>query len=160
LRYSGAMLALLLPVLAAAAAAPPAGDDLSVFSRLLGHCWEGQMAADTLDVHCFETLYDGAHVRDRHVVLVKGAPAYKGVTYYSREGRRVTFVYLNSHGGVGQGEASPDAAGVCFKGRMRGAPDAGTQAIASCWRWQADGGYVVTAKGAGPVRFVLSRKRL
>lgn len=155
------MPALLLPLLAAAtAAAPAAGDGLAVFNRLLGRCWEGQMAADTLDVHCFEPIYDGAHVRDRHVVLVKGTPVYKGVTYYSREGRKLTFVYLNSQGGVGQGEASPDAAGVCFKGKMRGAPDAGTQAIASCWRWQPDGGYVVTSGSARPVRFVLSRKRL
>jgi len=155
------MPALLLPLLAAAAAAaPPAADDLSVFNRLLGHCWEGQMAADTLDVHCFEPVYDGAHVRDRHVVLVKRAPVYKGVTYYSREGRHLTFVYLNSQGGVGNGEAFPDAGGVCFKGKMRGSPDTGTQSISTCWRWQGDGGYVVTSASRKPIRFVLSRKRL
>jgi hypothetical protein len=150
----------LLPLLAAAAASAPAPGDLSVFDRLLGHCWEGRISNDALDVHCFGPVYDGVHVRDRHVVLVKGEPAYKGVTYYSREGQRLVFTYLNSDGGVGHGEAVPRESGICFTGKMRATPKAAPQPISTCWRWQADGGYIAASRSGKPVRFVLSRKRL
>lgn len=151
------MALLLLPLLAAAATAPVSG--LEAFDRLSGHCWEGRMSATALDVHCFEPVHGGAHVRDRHRVLVDGKPVYEGETLYSRDGGRVAFVYVNSQGGVGHGEALPDGQGICFTGSMRGSPEAAPQAIASCWRWQAEGGYLVVTGAAEPVRFTASDKR-
>lgn len=147
-----------LPLLAAAAAASPA-DGLGVFDRLSGRCWEGKVSESALDVHCFEQIYGGAHVRDRHRVLIDGKPVYEGETIYSREAGRLMFIYLNSQGGVGHGEAKADARGICFTGEMRGEPEAAPQDIASCWHWRPDGGYSVSSGAADPVRFTLSDKR-
>jgi hypothetical protein len=151
------MTALLLSLLLAAAE-PPAGG-LAAFAPVLGRCWEGKVGLGAIDVHCFEPVYRGAHVRDRHRVWLNGKIVYEGETLYSREGGRVTFVYLNSQGGAGHGEATPDARGICFSLAMRATPDAAPQDSASCWRWQSGGGYLVSSPTAPDVRFVLSKLR-
>jgi len=148
---------LLLPLLAAAATPP--GQGLAAFERLIGRCWEGEIAPGALNVHCFDAVYGGAHVRDRHQVLVAGKVVYEGETLYSRDGAGLAFTYWNVLGGVGHGTGVEDSEGVCFAGTMRGRPDDAPQPIATCWRWQPDGGYVTRSGTEAPVHFRLSARR-
>jgi hypothetical protein len=145
----------LLPTLLIAAASPTQG--LDVFDRLVGRCWEGRIPANALDVHCFEPFYGGAHVRDRHRVLVEGKVVYEGETIYSREDGTIAFTYWNALGGVGHGNAAPDANGICFSGSMRGTPDDALQPLATCWRWEGSG-YQMIDGDKPPVQFTLSDK--
>ena len=61
----------------AKAGTPPAPlrAELEPLRFLLGHCWRGEFRNGSVDVHCFESVYGGQHVRDRHEVTGSGAPA-------------------------------------------------------------------------------------
>ena len=148
---------LILPLLAAAATPSPEG--LVAFDHVLGRCWEGEIAPGALNVHCFNTVYGGAHVSDRHQVIVADEVVYEGETLYSREDQQLSFTYWNVLGGVGHGTGVADAEGICFTGTMRGRPDDMPRDVATCWRWQADGSYVVASGEESPVHFRLSDKR-
>src|SRR4051794_15975446 len=92
--------------LAAASAGLVAQPPLQPWSMLLGHCWTGPAPQDAgVDKHCFDTVYGGQHVRDRHSVTEGGREVYAGETIYSANGPKVIFTYWNSLGGVGTGEA-------------------------------------------------------
>ena len=57
-----------------AAAQPALRPELEPMRFLVGHCWRGAMAKGAKhDTHCFEPVFDGQHVRDRHEALL--APA-------------------------------------------------------------------------------------
>lgn len=151
------MSGLLLPLLAAATA--PSAEGLAVFDRLLGHCWEGEIAPGTVNVHCFDAVFGGAHVSDRNRVLIEERVVYEGETLYTREGALLSFTYWNVLGGVGRGTGIVDGEGVCFTGTMRGRPDDASQDVSICWRWHAEGGYVATSGAQAPVHFRPSARR-
>src|ERR1700756_2846142 len=90
-------------LLAAQAAAPPAAD-LAAFKPFIGACWRSGFSATVNDTHCFEAMFGGAHVRDRHEVKENGKTIYAGETIYSADGPDLVFTYVNSLGGVGQGK--------------------------------------------------------
>jgi hypothetical protein len=85
-------------ILAAQSAASPVAD-LSAFKPFVGACWRAEFSATINDTHCFEAMYGGAHVRDRHEVKSDGKIVYAGETIYSADGPNLVFTYVNSLGG-------------------------------------------------------------
>lgn len=110
-------------------AAPVSG----AFDPFMGSCWTADFTATMRDTHCFELLYNGAHVRDRHEVKGGGKVVYAGETTYSLDGDKMVFVYLNDLGGFGGGTVLRDKNKLRFKGSMRGAPDKPSVPIDSEW---------------------------
>ena len=138
------MPAFLFSMLLASAATQPAR--LAPLQDFVGHCWIAVIGEGTTDRHCFEPLYSGAHVRDRHAVMRGEQTLYAGETVYSAEGDRISFTYWNSLGGVGRGEASAQNGVLTFRMTMRATPDAAPQPIISTWHKLADG-YETTSGG-------------
>ncbi|HWH22883.1 MAG TPA: hypothetical protein VNT25_06305 [Allosphingosinicella sp.] len=102
------MLTLLL-ALTAAAEPPKLRQGLEPLGFLVGHCWRGTLPkTGEKDTHCFESMYDGQHVRERHEVT-GGKQVYKGETVFSWDGtaKTATFTYWNSLGGVSRGTMQP-----------------------------------------------------
>lgn len=107
---------------------------------LVGHCWIGRAPGDAgEDEHCFESVFGGQHVRDRHSVVKDGREVYAGETVYSRRPGALTFTYWNSLGGVGTGEALFDGREIRFTGTMRATAAGSEQPLAAVWRKVADG---------------------
>jgi len=107
---------------------------LSAFGPLPGSCWITDFTPTVSDTHCFEAMYGGAHVRDRHEVRENGEVVYAGETIYSLDGGTAVFTYFNSLGGVGHGTMQSEGSALRFKGNMRGSPDKPPQPIDSEWR--------------------------
>jgi len=113
------------------------------FDRFVGSCWVADFTPTMSDTHCFEVMYGGVHVRDRHEVKEKGKTIYAGETVYSLDGNSAVFTYFNSLGGVGRGTVEPGGSILHFKGSIRGSPDKPPQAIDSEWRIVDDDHYDV-----------------
>jgi len=126
--------AILCAVLLALFVAAQGAINLSAFAPLTGSCWITDFTPTMSDTHCFEAMYGGAHVRDRHEVKEKGKVVYAGETIYSLDGDSAGFTYFNSLGGVGHGAMQPSGPTLHFKGNMRGSPDKPPQEIDSEWR--------------------------
>lgn len=144
----------LTTALALYAAAPARADrapDLSLFGRLVGKCYAASIGPAATDRHCFEAVYGGKHLRDRHRVMVDGKVVYAGETIYSRSGAEIVFTYINTLGGVGHGKASAAPSGITFTGSMRSAPSRPPQPMDSSWRWQGTGYAASDGKGADVV---------
>jgi hypothetical protein len=140
---------MILLALAAAASSQPALAQaaLQPWSAFVGQCWSGPApGGKAVDVHCFDSVYGGQHVRDRHEVRVGDKVVYAGETLYSVEGEAVTFIYWNSLGGVGHGKASADGPKLSFSGEMRATPTGASQGFTATWR-KLDGAYEVSDAG-------------
>lgn len=77
------------------------------FAFLAGACWSGAMPdGKAIDAHCWEWVYGGSHLRDRHTVRKPGEPPYHGETIYSWDPakKRVVYRYWNSLGGFSDGD--------------------------------------------------------
>ena len=107
---------------------------LSLFGSFVGSCWVADFTPTMTDTHCFESVYDGAHVRDRHEVKENGKTVYAGETIYSVDGGQPVFTYFNSMGGIGRGTFDAHDTTLHFKGSMRASPEASPQPIDSEWR--------------------------
>ncbi len=98
----------MIPAILIALAAPAESPsmlraELEPLAFLAGHCWRGELATGEIDTHCYEPVYGGQHVRDRHEVT-GGESVYAGETFYSAEpSGGIAFTYFNSHGGVSRG---------------------------------------------------------
>jgi hypothetical protein len=126
--------------------------ELEPLRFLLGHCWRGEFANGSVDTHCFESVYGGQHVRDRHEVAGPGAP-YRGETLYSWDGsaERVGYTYWNSTGGVSRGSMSAKGAELDFGDETYAGPDGRKTKISTLWRKVgADAYETVSRSGAGP----------
>jgi hypothetical protein len=121
------------------ASAVPSNNVLAPFDNFVGHCWAADLGGGAVDRHCFEPVYDGAHVRDRHVVTQAGQIVYAGETIYSGEAGQISLIYLNSLGGVGHGSAALEGQDLVFRLRMRATPDGAPQDFVTTWRQTADG---------------------
>lgn len=140
------LLAFTVPAMAAEQGGDASG--LKLFDRLVGRCFSAVVGPNAADRHCFEAVYGGKHVRDRHRVAVDGKVVYAGETLYSRSGEEIVFTYINTLGGVGHGKANATATGIAFTGMMRGAPASPAQSMDSNWRWQGAGYTASDGKGA------------
>ena len=150
------MTALLLAALLSAPASasdPPLRAELEPLRFLVGHCWRGEMKGGAQhDTHCFEPVFDGQHVRDRHEVKGPGAP-YRGETLYSWDGaaKRVGYTYWNSSGGVSRGSMAATAEGLDFGDQVYTGADGGKTTISTLWRKAgADAYESVSTSGADP----------
>jgi hypothetical protein len=93
-------------------------DDVSLepLAFLAGHCWEGEFAdGGGVDRHCFEWMYDGRFLRDRHVVSGQRGP-YQGETIYRIDAtaERIVYHYYDSTGGYSTGEVIPSDGALRF----------------------------------------------
>ena len=130
----------------------PAATLLAPLLALAGHCFSGDVAKDASDLHCFTSVYDGAHVRDVHRVKSGGRVVYQGETLYSVEHGAVVFTYLTSLGGIGRGTASLAPRVWRFTGTMRAGPSAAETPITTVWRWRGAQRYAVSG-GPAPVTY-------
>lgn len=148
-------LALAAFLLAGAAAQPPLRAELEPMRFLVGHCWRGTRDGGKQDVHCFEPVFDGQHIRDRHEVTgAAGADGvYRGETLYSWNGvsRRIEYVYWNSLGGVSRGAMVPKPGLFDFGGETYEAAAGRTISISTEWRGITEKSYeAVTTSSADP----------
>jgi len=139
--------------LVAAAAAALVQPPLEPWAALVGHCWAGPAPGNAgLDKHCFESVYGGQHVRDRHVVTVDGREVYAGEALYSAKGKQVIFTYWNSLGGLGTGTATLSGNDWRFTGTIHATAVSGEQPMTAQWK-VGSGSYEVTAEGGPPRLF-------
>jgi|GEM_PF-763833 len=149
------MIALLVAaaVVPAAPAPGPAAlrQGLEPLAFLVGHCWRGQFPGGEQDTHCFESVYGGQHVRDRHEVT-GGTRAYRGETLYSWDGRAgaVAYTYWNSSGGVSRGTMRPRAGRLDFGDEIYTDPQGRRTTISTHWRLDGDAYEAVSAAPLAP----------
>lgn len=87
-----------------AAAQALATPQLEPMAFLVGHCWRGEFPNGSADTHCFEPVYNGRFIRDRHEVT-DGARPYAGETIYgwNAAAGRVEYTYWTLPGGISRG---------------------------------------------------------
>lgn len=109
--------------------------ELESLQFLVGWCWAGQFPdGRQTDIHCFERVYGGMHLRDRHVVT-GGSALYQGETIYSwsENAKQIAYVYWNSYGGVSTGSATPGARNIAFPDESYTGSNGETVTISSAW---------------------------
>jgi uncharacterized protein YndB with AHSA1/START domain len=126
--------------LAAAADAPQVRQGLEPLGFLVGHCWRGEFKGGEQDTHCFDAVYDGQHIRDRHEVT-GGKGVYKGETIYSFDGKAATYTYWNSQGGVSRGTMRPEADRLNFGDESYTSPNGRRISLSTHWRRVGDDAY-------------------
>jgi hypothetical protein len=133
----------------AGAPASPLRAELEPLRFLLGHCWRGEFRDGVVDTHCFESVYRGQHVRDRHEVSGPGAP-YRGETLYSWDGsaKRVGYTYWNSSGGVSRGSLTSRPDGLDFGDETYTGADGRKTTISTRWRKVAADAYETVSRSA------------
>ena len=134
------MLTMLIALAAAAEAPPVLRQGLEPLAFLAGHCWRGRFASGEEDTHCFETVYEGQHLRDRHEVK-GGKGVYKGETLYSWDGKVASYTYWNSQGGVSRGTVRPEGERLNFGDESYTAPNGRRVSISTHWRRLGDTAY-------------------
>lgn len=92
----------MIATLLIAAAAPALAPALAPLAPLVGHCWAAELPGGQRDLHCFEAMYDGRFVRDRHEVSGGGVD-YRGETVYGVEAGQVAYTYWSSDGATLRG---------------------------------------------------------
>ena len=130
----------------------PLRAELEPLRFLLGHCWRGRFKDGALDVHCFESVFGGRHVRDRHEVKGPGAP-YSGESLYSwnADAKQVEYTYWNSSGGVSRGTMAAEPGGLNFGDQVYTGPDGRKMTISTRWRKVGANAYeTVGTAGADP----------
>lgn len=106
---------MLAPLLLLLAPAEDPPRPLAPLDFLVGHCWKGEISADTYSTHCFERL-DGDRVRDRHEVTEDGRVIHSGETIYQWDpaARQIAFTYSSGGRLFGKGHVRPIADGLDF----------------------------------------------
>lgn len=130
------MIWLVAAAMAASASQPQLRPELEPMRFLVGHCWRGPMNQGTRsDVHCFEPVFGGQHIRDRHEVT-GGPTVYRGETMYSWNGaeKRIEFTYWNSIGGVSRGSMIPRPGLFDFGDQSYTGPDGRKLTMSTVWR--------------------------
>ena len=125
---------LLLTIAAAAAAAQPA-EGLKPLDFVVGHCWAGTFANGQTDTHCFESVYGGKHIRDRHEVTGGKSP-YRGESLYSWDAKSgaVAYTYWNILGGVSHGAMRANGDVLDFGRETYRGPDGELATMKTSWR--------------------------
>jgi uncharacterized protein YndB with AHSA1/START domain len=130
---------------------PELRPELAPLGFLVGHCWQGELPRGERDTHCFDTVYGGQHIRDRHEVT-GGSGVYSGETFYSADGEGgVAFTYFNSIGGVSRGTLGADPDRLNFGTEHYRGPDGRQIALSVSWRRVGDQAYeVITTSADAP----------
>jgi len=133
-----------------AAAAEPAKDPLQPLQFLVGHCWAGDFPNNMgKDTHCFEPMYGGRFIRDKHVLHGKG-PDYLGESIYAFDPKqkRIVFWYWSSDGDMDSGPVEPVADGLNFAERHLTQPQDVT--MRTHWKRVGDDRYEALNERKGP----------
>ncbi len=129
----------------AATAGGAAGEGaLQPLGFLVGHCWSGKFPdGKATDTHCFESVYGGRFIRDRHVVRGE-RPDYSGESMYWHDGRtgKVSYIYFNSDGGVSTGMLAEQGMRLQFGDEVYTAPDGKVTKYRTVWDRKGSDGYV------------------
>ena len=135
-----------------AAAAPTVGNPLQPLSFLVGHCWRGEFTGSgNVDTHCFEPVYGGRHIRDRHEVKnVAGKIVYAGESIYGWNGktRRVEFAYFSSDGAISYGSMTPRDGDLDFGDEVFNGTDGKEIKISTLWRRSGNSAYDAVTRSA------------
>ena len=120
-----------------------ADDPLAPMSFLVGSCWKGAFpgGGNVTDTHCFEPVYGGTFIRDRHIV--EGAPRpYAGETLYRWDAatRTIRYAYYASDGGHSDGTARAVDGTLVFDDRYSGA-DGAALVMRATWTRAGDDAY-------------------
>ena len=129
------MIAMVLASLAATQP-PTVSAELQPLAFLVGHCWRGEFGkTQQVDTHCFETVYGGKFIRDRHEVT-GGKDIYRGETLYNwnAELGRAEYTYWNSIGGVSRGTMVAKDGLLDFGSETYTAADGTKTSIGTQWR--------------------------
>jgi hypothetical protein len=130
------------------AGAPVAQPALAPLATLVGHCWSGPAPGGAgIDTHCFDAVFGGQHIRDRHSVKVAGKQVYAGESIYSVRGVQVVFTYWNSLGGLGTGHADLSGGEWQFGGTIHASPGAPEQPMQAVWKLVPEGYEVSEGSG-------------
>jgi hypothetical protein len=103
-----AMLVLAFGAAGAGAQAPEAGN-FEPMAFLVGSCWKGTFPdGKSADEHCYEWVWGGKFVRDRHVVK-SARPDYEGETLFAWDASRkqIVFWYFTNQGFYTTGALEP-----------------------------------------------------
>jgi len=118
-------------------------ESLQPMAFLAGHCWKGTMAEGKLsDEHCFEWLYEGKALRDRHVVRAPGRPDYQGETTYfwNSAAKKVEYLYIENAGGFSRGSVETEGTTLLFPSAQYTA-DGRTMNFRARWTRQGEDAY-------------------
>jgi hypothetical protein len=105
----------ILPAMALAQPKSPAAH-FQPQAFLAGSCWKGTFPdGKQVDEHCFEWIYDGQFLRDRHTVTGGPAP-YGGETtyYFDAASKTVHYLYINILGGNSRGTVTSKGDALVF----------------------------------------------
>jgi hypothetical protein len=148
---------MLIAALALAAAQPEQAPSdlfapLAPLAFLVGHCWQAQLVGGRADTHCFESVYGGHFVRDRH--RVTGGPSvYEGETVYAwnAAAARIEYTYWASDGGVSRGSLTAHDGLLDFGEDVNRRANGSEVRVATTWRLSGSTAYDVvwTSPAAG-----------
>jgi len=105
MRALAILVALAWPLTVAAQPAVQPAPHFAPQAFLAGSCWKGTFPdGKSVDEHCYEWVYGGKFLRDRHTVTGGGAP-YSGETIYfwDAPSKTVQYIYINVLGGYSRG---------------------------------------------------------
>jgi hypothetical protein len=138
-----ATLFLIGAVAAGAGPAEGAKNPLRPLDFLIGHCWAGDFPNGMgKDTHCFEAMYGGKFVHDKHVVHGKQGD-YLGETIYGFDPARkqIVYWYFSSDGDIDSSAMIPVADGFDFPERHLTQPQDLT--MRTHWKRNGDNSYEV-----------------
>jgi hypothetical protein len=110
-------LCLSFPALAFADAGAVPDEPFKAMAFLAGHCWKGSFPNQAqTDEHCFEWIYDGRFLRDRHVVHGEGHADYLGETtyYWDPALGQIQYLYIENQGGYSRGGVTASGESLVF----------------------------------------------
>lgn len=116
-----------------ASEAGPLRDPLRPLQFFVGSCWTGTFpGGKTTDTHCFDSVFGGKFVRDRHIVR-GGKEPYEGETIYGWDPRqkKVVYTYWASDGGLSTGTMEQVDGGLMFPESYEG--DRGSAKMRNVW---------------------------
>lgn len=137
---------LLALLVAACATSARAEDAMAPFAPLIG-CWRGAFEGNDAihDERCFEPMFGGRYVRDRHFVRPSD---YAGESIYSVNAGRGTsaFTYYASDGGMSSGRWHAEEGALVFDAHTYVGADGETLQMRSRWVFDGADRYVATTE--------------
>ena len=142
------MRGLFLPLLVMWGTALAGDAPLQPLEFLVGHCWQGAFPdGKSVDRHCFEPVYEGHFIRDRHVVSGE-QPVYSGETVYwmDKGTQQIKYLYFASDGGVSTGTVEVQDRTLRFPNEKYMGSDGKEQTLRTVWERKGEDGYVAVTE--------------
>jgi hypothetical protein len=135
-------------LLVVSGSAPAADAPLQPLEFLVGHCWQGAFPdGKSQDKHCFEPVFDGKFIRDRHVVTGE-RPPYSGETIYwlDHNAHQINYLYFASDGGVSTGIVEVKDGALTFPNEKYTGSDGKSQTLRTVWEHKGENEYVAVTE--------------